>query len=104
MRYEPYNSSLLDNVQKWLEPLNEHYRADSKAEAESALQDSLKIVGFGAPFDREQRHLNNLLVFNGANKLACLTVWAYYYDYKIATAKPHFDVQNSLLYQDAIKK
>jgi len=90
MRSEPYNSLLLDNVQKWLESLGDHYRAASKEEAESGLKNCLEIVGYGAPFDREQRRLNTLLIVKGANTLACLTAWAYYYDYKIAMTKQKF--------------
>lgn len=88
---EPYSSSLLRNIQSWLDPLTDVYRADSAAESEIALQETHEIMGYKPPFDREQKCLNNLLTFKCANKLACLTVWAYYYDYKIANATRPFE-------------
>ena len=87
MSHTPYNSPLLKHVQSWFETITCEYIAGSSAEAEKALQETLSLMGYGPPFDREQKCLNNFLLYKRANNLACLSVWGYYYDYKIASAK-----------------
>lgn len=80
-----YTSDIIERVKAFLE------RQDSRAvNATRDLNDVKKIakqLGYGEPFDREQRVINELLRRSGSGDQICLSVWCFYQDMKINTAK-----------------
>ena len=74
-------------IKQWLDTMTDDYVSASDNETELAIKDAVRMTGYGTPFDREQRGLNQLLKEKRANRLACLTAWAYYHDFKIANVK-----------------
>ncbi len=45
------------------------------------------MLGYGEPFDKEQKHLNQMLIDARASKTDCYSAWAYYFDRKMIEAK-----------------
>ena len=83
-----YTSDIVERVKAFLE------KQDGDAEnAPRDLNDVKKIakqLGYGEPFDREQRAINALLCQAGSSDQICLSVWCFYQDMKVNTAKaPH---------------
>ena len=44
-------------------------------------------IGYGEPFDREQREINQMLNKANSDLQTCTQIWGYYYGYQIAQAK-----------------
>jgi len=80
-----YTSDIVERVKAFLE------QQDGDAEnAPRDLNDVKKIamqLGYGEPFDREQRAINELLCEAGSGDQTCLSVWAFYHDMKMNSAK-----------------
>ena len=79
-----YTSDIIDTVRVFLT------RQDIDASAQYRQLSDIKAVaigiGYGEPFDREQRALNDLLYEAKASDELCLKIWSYYHDMKINEA------------------
>ncbi len=76
-----YRSDIVDKVQLFLASQYagvQSLRRDLTEVSKAALQ-----LGYGDPFDKEQKAINDLLCQTGASDQVCLTVWAYYHDMKL---------------------
>ncbi len=73
-------------VKDWLEGLPQDLTPPSEAETQSTLSAVIAEMGYGAPFDREQKTINALLLQHRASRLACLVAWGYYHDAKLIEA------------------
>lgn len=79
-----YSLDILENVQVFLASQNV---SGQNAERDlSEIQRAAYKLGYGEPFDKEQRAINDLLCRCGASDQTCLTVWAYYHDMKMNRA------------------
>lgn len=75
-------NGLLQSIETWLTSLPKQFRTERRLFSEIALSSTLETLGYGAPFDHEQREINRMLVEQHANEFACLAVWKYYQDSK----------------------
>ncbi|MGB0906430.1 MAG: hypothetical protein ACPGVT_02970 [Maricaulaceae bacterium] len=82
----PNNIDVLEHLKEWLETMSGDMRSESNEATQLAISRAASQLGYGEPYDREQKRLNDLLVSHRANGLGCLSVWSAYHDYKIAQA------------------
>ena len=79
-----YRSDIVEKVQSFL--ASQYAGVQTLARELSDVKLSAVKLGYGEPFDQEQRAINDLLCRSGASDQICLTVWAYYHDMKMNRA------------------
>ena len=79
-----YSSDILENVQAFLASQNAGRQNPERDLSE--IKQAAFMLGYGEPFDQEQRAINELLRRLGACDQICLAVWAYYHDMKMNRA------------------
>jgi len=92
MRTETQNT--LDIIKVWLLDLPDADRTASHNECFVGIARAIKRLGYGYPFDSEQRKLNQLLLDSLAGQAACQTAWNFYHEAQIikataATGRPY---------------
>ena len=73
-------------IRKWAMDLPSSDRTTSHNDCFIAIARAIKKLGYGYPFDREQRKLNELLLDSLAGEAACLTAWNFYHEAQIIKA------------------
>lgn len=79
----------LNTIKTWLEALPSSERVTSKDTCVEGIFNAVKHVGYGYPFDREQREINDLLLASLAGEAACKTVWQFYHEKQYIKATQH---------------
>lgn len=79
-------SETLTTIKNWLEELPVSERTESQHDCIEAIFNAVKHVGYGYPFDRQQREINDALLASLAGEFACKTVWQYYHEAKFIEA------------------
>lgn len=87
MSGQNYSSPALSIVQDWLAYMTKSSMVETHKEALAACGWAITELGYGVPFDREQKSLNEMLVNSKADKIACLTAWGFYHDYNSSRHK-----------------
>ena len=76
--------SALDHVQTWLDKDAPQSGRCSPEQTQAYINKVTSDMGYGFPFDREQKALNAYLIKKGADLLAlCFTAWGLYHDLKL---------------------
>ena len=75
-----YTSFIVQSVENWLANLPSKMVAATKQESQLAIYHVTEALGYGKPFDREQKAINALLVDKWADEAACKMVWDFYHE------------------------
>ncbi len=75
--------AVIDIIEDWLKTMPEKLKVGCERESEKELAETLSDLGYGAPFDSEQRVIKEKLIEARAGKMASLVIWGFYQDYKI---------------------
>ena len=73
-------------ISDWLAEMSPKQKASSRKESLMAVNEAVSLLGYGAPFDKEQRIINKMLIEKSAGKVACIVAWGFYHDYKVVEA------------------
>lgn len=82
-----YTSSITEKVSDWLLNMPPSLQVESDNIFQQNLDNVIERLGYGAPFDAEQRAINDMLKAKSAGKIACAIIWGYYHDYKFSQAR-----------------
>lgn len=82
-----YTSDITKMVQEFLQTLPSGLTVESQEDSQVAILKAAAEFGFGAPFDREQKAINAMLLDKCANVIVCRVAWGFYYDSKLIEAK-----------------
>ena len=82
-----YTSPTTEKISEWLLDLPPSLQVESDNIFQQNLDNVIERLGYGAPFDAEQRAINDMLKAKRAGKIACASAWGYYHDYKVAEAR-----------------
>jgi len=74
-------------VREFLLTLPPGLTVDSPEESKAAVNKASEEFGFGAPFDREQKTINAMLLEKLANVIVSRVAWGFYYDSKLIEAR-----------------
>lgn len=81
-----YKSSLLKCVEDFLAGLSSTLIDKSDVDTWKEIDLAARSLGFGEPFDSEQRQINKMLLQKRANYIVCKVVWQHYYNCKLYNA------------------
>lgn len=81
------NLNVVSIVDDWFADNQELVSVNSVTETEQAIEETTQALGYGYPFDREQKAINEILIDNRASKIACMTIWGFYHDFKFALVR-----------------
>lgn len=81
------NSPVINMIEKWLSEMPSPANELETQQTENAIEKAYGALGYGYPFDWEQRAINQLLIEAKADEFRCLAAWGYYHDYKMMLAK-----------------
>ncbi|MDB2439880.1 hypothetical protein N9W89_14300 [Hellea sp.] len=81
-----YTSPIITIIGDWLAQMSPTQKAASQKESVIAVNEAVSLLGYGAPFDKEQRTINKMLIEKSAGKVACIVAWGFYHDYKVVEA------------------
>jgi len=84
---DTYSSPIIETIIEWLGDMSPKHTTNSLGETLTAVSEAVLLLGYGAPFDKEQRTINALLADRLAGKIACIVVWGFYHDSKMVEAK-----------------
>jgi hypothetical protein len=81
------HSPVIKMIENWLSEMP--YPANSLEIdiTRNAIEKAYSALGYGYPFDWEQRAINQLLLDAKADEFRCLVAWGYYHDYKMMLSK-----------------
>ena len=82
-----YTSDITEMVREFLSTLSPGLTVQSEEESRDAISKASQEFGYGAPFDREQKAINAMLLDKLANVIVCRVAWGFYYDSKLIEAK-----------------
>ena len=74
------NAASINSVMAWLEEDLPQQTKCTYEQTRAHIEKVTSNLGYGVPFDREQKALNAFLVRQGADLLACLAVWGIYHE------------------------
>ena len=89
MSYSGHIAEIIERAQNWIASTKTSADPLSQEEVEAGIARATKLLGYGEPFDRDQKNLNQLLMDAGADQETCLVIWGYYHDYMMAQATKH---------------
>lgn len=81
-----YKSDITEMVREFLLTLPPGLTLETADESQVAIERACQEYGFGAPFDREQKAINAMLLEKLANVIVCRVAWGFYYDSKLIEA------------------
>jgi len=76
-------TALMDVIEDWLKTMPEKLKVACETDSQKELNQTLTSLGYGEPFDSEQRAINEKLIQARAGGMASLVIWGFYQDYKI---------------------
>lgn len=79
-------SELIERIHAWMAVSAGSAMPVTPEETRKAIAKAIRILGYGPPFDREQKQLNSLLMDAGADEMMCVAIWGYYHDFKMIQA------------------
>lgn len=85
--YKVYTSPITEKISDWLLDIPPSLQVQSDNIFQQNLDNVIARLGYGAPFDVEQRAINDMLKAKRAGKIACAIAWGYYHDYKFAETR-----------------
>lgn len=74
-------------VREFLLTLPPGLTVDTTEESRDAIHKAAQEFGYGAPYDREQKAINGMLLDKLANVIVSRVAWGFYYDSKLIEAK-----------------
>lgn len=80
------NSVILKRAEEYLQGLSTEQKAKSEHEAYANALEAAAEIGYGEPFDQEQVKMNALLKSQKSGRIACMAIWSFYHDFKMAEA------------------
>ena len=86
-RMSTTQNDTLETIRNWVSNLPGTERTLSQDKCFEAIAKAIKQLGYGYPFDQEQRKLNEMLLDSLAGDAACQTAWNYYHETKMIKAK-----------------
>lgn len=74
-------SFVIDTIHAWL--LDNHQDASdiSKEQTRATIDLTTEQLGYGAPFNAEQKIINEMLVDKKADAATCNAAWGFYHEY-----------------------
>ncbi len=83
-------SQIFGIIADWLDKQQVYGLGETEEATWSYIQKVAADLGYGAPFDWEQKAINAFLIEKGAGCLACFAAWGFYHDFKVAEARNNY--------------
>ena len=74
-------SFVIDTIYAWLLDNRQDAIEISKEQTQAAIDLATQQLGYGEPFNAEQKVMNEMLFEKKADALTCQTAWGFYHDY-----------------------
>ena len=86
LKSDTYSTPIIDIIAAWLPAISLTQRVNSLKESQLAVSEAITILGYDAPFDKEQSTIIKMLTDQCAGKIICIAAWGYYHDFKMMDA------------------